>query len=175
MKQVLAGLAILTFIANPTFGQSKMENLQIIWPEDYKWKIASNQEDQTVHMIELVPGNERLEKWTIMGTMMSYKGAKNVSMHNAMNMMFDQAKLNAPKAKLTLIEKDEKVNSPWIIFKIEAPAFKDDKNPESQLYYIIQGESSLYSNFIAIKEKTLSDRFVQKWKEIFKASQLVYN
>ena len=36
-------------------------------------------------------------------------------------------------------------------------------------------KSSLYSNFVAIKEKILPDDFVQKWMRIFKASELVYN
>ncbi len=36
----------------------------------------------------------------------------------AMNMLFDQAKKNAPEAKLTFIEKDESVEYPWIIFTV---------------------------------------------------------
>lgn len=95
-------------------------------------------------------------------------------MDKAMNLMYDQAKQNAPKATLTLIEKDEAAKNPWVIFKIESPRFNNDKNPESQLYYIIQGESSLYSNFVAIKEKQLHEEFVDKWVRIFKSSELVY-
>ena len=105
---------------------------------------------------------------------MSIKGAKNVPMDKAMNLMYDQAKQNAPDATLTLIEKNETSKNHWILFKIEAPRFKNDKRPESQLYYVIQGESSLYSNFVALKEKKLSDDFVNKWKEIFKASELTF-
>jgi hypothetical protein len=89
-------------------------------------------------------------------------------------LMSDQAKQNAPAAKVTLIEKNEEGKNAWIIFKIESPRFKNDSKPESQLYYIVQGESSLYSNFVALKEKKLSDEFVNKWKEIFKSSELIY-
>jgi len=49
------------------------------------------------------------------------------------------------------------------------------KNPESQLYYIVQGNCSLYSNFVAIKEKSLTNEFVGKWKRVFKSSEFVYN
>ena len=171
MKHLLTLLSILiTYSSSNGQGQ---ENLKIVWPEEYKWKIGSNQENETMHMMELIPGKEKIEKWTILGTMISIKGATNVPMDKAMNMMYDQAKQNAPDATLTLIEKNETAGNPWVIFKIEAPRFKNDKRPESQLYYIIQGQTSLYSNFVALKEKKLSDDFVSKWKEIFKASELV--
>lgn len=174
MKKAFLSLTILILLTFGAFGQEKIENLKIVWPEEYKWKIGSNQEDGSIHMLELIPGNEKVDKWTIMGTMMSIKGAKNVPMDKVMTTMFEQAKQNAPKATVTLIEKNENVKNHWTIFKIEAPRFNNDKNPESQLYYVIQGESSLYSNFVAVKEKTLSDEFVEKWKLIFKSSELVY-
>jgi hypothetical protein len=172
MKLILTLLSIF-LIGNISLAQNQ-ENLKIFWPEEYKWKIGSNQENESMHILELIAGDEKIEKWSIMGTMMSIKGAKNVPVDKAMNLMYDQAKQNAPKATLTLIEKDEAAKNPWIIFKIESPRFNNDKNPESQLYYIIQGESSLYSNFVAIKEKQLHDDFVNKWVKVFKASELVY-
>lgn len=162
---------ILSFVSLKA--QQKGENLKIVWPEEYKWKVGSNQENEQMHLMELVPGNETVKKWSIMGTMLSIKGATNVPMDAAMNMMFDQAKQAAPKAKLTFIEKDEKSEHPWILFKIEAPSFKNDKTPESQLYYVTQGSSSLYSNFVALKEATLSQDFVDKWIKIFKNSEFV--
>jgi hypothetical protein len=173
MKKVIL---FATFIALTTisFGQNTIENLKIVWPEEYKWKIGSNQEDQTQQMIELIPGNETIDKWTIIGTMMSIKDAKNVPMDVAMNTMFEQAKQNAIKPILTLIERNDTAKNAWIIFKIEAPKFKDDPKPESQLYYIIQGNTSLYSNFVALKEKMLSKDFVSKWTKIFKSSELIY-
>jgi hypothetical protein len=174
MKRRLLLLTLITItLLKFSYGQGKTENLKIIWPEEYKWKIGSNQEDKSVHMMELIPGNERIEKWTIIGTMLSIKGAKNVPMDAAMSMTFDQTKSGAPNAKLTMIEKDEKSLHPWILFKIEAPNFKNDKNPESQLYYIVQGDQSLYSNFVAIKQKVLTDEFVAKWAKVFKASEFV--
>ena len=172
MKSIFVVL-LVALTGHTSLAQSQ-ENLKIIWPEEYKWKIGSNQENENIHMLELIPGDEKIDKWTIMGTMMSIKGAKNVAMDKAMNLMFDQAKQNAPKATLTLIEKDEAAKNPWVIFKIESPRFNNDKNPESQLYYIVQGESSLYSNFVAIKEKQLQEEFVNKWVRVFKSSELVY-
>jgi hypothetical protein len=161
-NQSLLLALFLMAIMQLTYRQGKIESLKIVWPEEYKWKVGSDQEDKNVHRIELVPGSETVEKWSIIGTMLSIKGAKNVPMNVAMNMTFDQAKPNVPKAKLTLIEKDEKSTHPWILFKIEFPTFKNGKNSESQLYYIVQGDQSLYSNFVAVKEKRLNSEFVAK-------------
>ncbi|QAA81137.1 hypothetical protein EI546_05070 [Aequorivita sp. H23M31] len=165
---------LLLLVSINLLGQNEIENLKINWPEKYEWKIGSNQETEQMHFIELVPGNESIDKWSVIGTMMSIKGATNVPMDVAANLMYEQAKANAPKAKLNIIEKNETGENHWILFTIEAPKFKNDKNPESQLYYIIQGKSSLYSNFVAIKEKKLSKDFIDEWSKVFKASELVY-
>lgn len=156
------------------FSQPKMENLMVNWPEEYKWKIVTNHETDQMHFIELIPENENVEEWTIIGTMISVKGITGLPMDVAVNMMYEQTKVSAPKAKLTVIEKNETDKNHWVIFKIESPNFKNEKKPESQLYYIIQGDSSLYSNFVAKKENRLSANFVNKWAEIFKTSELVY-
>lgn len=170
--KIITILALL--ISINVFGQKEIENLKVNWPEKYEWKIGSNQETEQMHFIELVPGKESIDNWTIIGTMMSIKGATNVPMDVAINLMFDQTKATAPKAELTIIEKNETDSNHWAIFKIESPSFTNDKNPESQLYYIIQGKSSLYSNFVAIKKKKLSKDFVDEWIKVFKSSELVY-
>jgi hypothetical protein len=167
---ILSAFVTLTISA---FGQTQ-ENLKIVWPEEYKWKIGSNQENDKQQMLELIPGNETIDKWSIIGTMLSIKGVKGVPMDVAMNLMFDQAKQNAIKPTLTMVERNDTAKNAWIIFKIDAPRFKNDKNPDSQLYYIIQGNLSLYSNFVAIKEKSLSKDFLEKWIKIFKSSEFIY-
>jgi hypothetical protein len=135
MKRSLVLTVVLTFIAIASYGQGDIENLMIHWPEEYEWKVGSNQEGASVHFIELVPGKEDISDWSIIGTMMSIKGAKNIPMDVAMDLMYQEALKNAPKAKLTLIEKYEEGKNHWVIFKIEAKEFKNDEVPESQLYY----------------------------------------
>lgn len=150
------------------------ESLMLDWPESENWKIGSNQENDQMVMIELIHADETLEKWTEIGSMMSIKGVKNVPMDKAMNMMFEQAKQNAPKSKLTFIEKDETVEYPWIIFTIESPNFKNDKKPESQLWYIVQGKQALYTNFRAVKQASIPEDLKEKWMAFFKTGQIVY-
>jgi hypothetical protein len=169
MKKLLT-ITLFLILSNLGFSQ---ESLKIVWLEKYEWKLLSNQEDGSIHVIELIPGKENARNWTMLGQMLSIKGALNVPMEDAKNMMFEQTKANSPNTKLTVLEKNEEDEYPWILFKIENPKFKGDKKPESQLWYIRQGKTSLYVNFIAMKKKKLKKGFVQEWTKIFKESEIV--
>ncbi len=147
------------------------ESFKLNWSE--KWKVGSNQETKEMAMVELIHADESLENWSEIGTMITIKGAVDVPMNKAMQLMYQQAKQESGEAKLTFIEKDESVEYPWIIFKIESPSFKNDPNPESQLWYIVQGQAALYTNFRAVKQATVPDELKDKWIEFFKTSQVV--
>ncbi len=149
------------------------ESLMLHWPEEENWKLGSSQEDGNIAMLELIHADETLENWTEIGSMLSIKGATNVPMDKAMNMMFDQSKEGSPKAKLTFIEKDESVEYPWIIFTIENVGSKKEKNVESQLWYIVQGKTALYTNFRAVKESALTSDIKDKWMKFFKTGEVV--
>ena len=149
------------------------ESLMLDWPDSENWKVGDDQENEQQHVIDLIHSNETIDKWTELGNMTSIKGVTGVPMDKAMNLMFDQAKQNAPKAKLTFIEQDENTEYPWIIFTIEAPGFKNDKTPESQLWYIVQGKQALYTNFRAVKQATISPELKDKWTKFFKTGKIV--
>ncbi len=172
MKKII--LFLLLVISISTIAQEKIENLKVNWPEEYKWKIANNQENETVHFVELVPGKESLENWSIIGTMMSLKNVRDMGMDKAADLFYSQTKQNAQNAKLTILEKNEQDKYPWILFKIEVEEYLDDIKPESQVYYIIQGDSSLYVNLVGIKEKKISKKFEEKWSKVFKSSEIVF-
>lgn len=122
-------------------------------------------------MTEYVPKKETVESWSIIGTTLIFKGRADVPIEAAMNIMFNEAKKKAINPKLTVIDKKVDGDNPWILFKIESEGFTNDKTPESQLFYIIEGEIDLYSNFVAIKKSSLPAEFVDHWTAIFKASQ----
>lgn len=149
------------------------ESLMLDWPDSENWKIGDDQENSQQHVLDLIHSDETIDNWTELGNMTSIKGVTGVSMDKAMNLMFDQAKLNSPKATLTFIEKDESVEYPWIIFTIESPSFKNDKTPESQLWYIIQGNQALYTNFRAVKQATISLDQKDKWTKFFKTGKII--
>jgi len=163
-------IILLILVTNVLFSQ---ESLKILWLEKYEWKLISNQENDNIHLIEIIPGKENADNWTMLGQMMSMKGTVNVPMDQAKEIFFEQAKVNSPNATLTFLEKNEEDEFPWILFKIENPSFNNAKKPESQLWYIRQGKTSLYINFIAKKDKKLKSKFVEQWSEVFKESEIV--
>jgi hypothetical protein len=124
-------------------------------------------------MVELIPNNEKTDNWTIIGTTTIYNEKENTPIKLFMNITFNEAKRNAINPTLLLIDKKEDGKNPWILFKIEALGYKNDKTPESQLYYIVEGETALYSNFVAIKEASLSKEFTDHWTGIFKSSKFI--
>ncbi|WP_157255389.1 hypothetical protein [Pedobacter sp. Leaf216] len=170
IKQFIILCLILAGITNDVRAQEK---LQIAWPGEYKWKIASDQKSGNTRMVELLVGNESFKNWTIIGTMLSLMGSTSVPVKQAMNATYTQTLKNAPQAKLKMIETGTKSGSPWILFRIESPKFNNSAIPESQLYYIIQGKSALYSNFVAVKQPALGVLFIEKWARVFKNSTLV--
>jgi tetratricopeptide (TPR) repeat protein len=149
------------------------ESLMLNWPDEENWKVGDDQENETQHVLDLIHSNETIDKWTELGNMTSIKGVKGIPVDKAMNLMYEQSKQQAPKAKLTFIEKDENAENPWIIFTIESPSFKNDKKPESQLWYIVQGKQALYTNFRAVKQETISTELKDKWIKFFKTGKIV--
>ena len=172
MKKLYALAALLSLTLS--FAQAKQENLKITWPEEYKWKVVTNQEDETTHFIEVIPGKEKLEKWTMIGTMLSLKNVKISTTAQVVEFYRQSSLEESPQAKLTVLESSDTAKNIWVIFKVDTPSFPNDPNPESQVYYAVQGESTLYVNFVAVKQKTLQKDFIEKWVKVFKASELLY-
>lgn len=154
--------------------QQEGESLSFYFPENENWKIGDNQENDEQQIIDMIHSNEAIDNWTELTNMTSIKGVKGINVEKVMNLMFEESKKNSSNAKLTFIEKNESVEFPWIIFTIESPNFKNDKIPESQLWYIVQGKQSLYTNFRAVKSASISEDQKQKWIAFFKTGKIVY-
>lgn len=166
MKHVLF---LLSFLMMTISVWSQTDTLKIAWPED--WKMATDQKTRTQIMMEYIPKKEDIDHWSIIGTTNIYIGKAGIPIEAPMNITFSGAKQSAIHPVLTLIEKNTDGKYPWILFKIESEGFKNDPHPESQLYYIIEGENDMFSNFVAIKKSALSNEFTDRWIAIFKSSQ----
>jgi tetratricopeptide (TPR) repeat protein len=150
------------------------ESFSLNWPENENWIIGNSQEDDQIKITELIHANESIDNWTELGYMSSIKRARVLSAEKAMSLFYDQAKTEAPEARLTLLEQsDSTAQFPWIIFTIEAPGFISDPTPESQLWYVVLGDQALYANFIAVKEATFPKDKRQKWIDFFKTGKVI--
>lgn len=145
------------------------ESLQLEWPESEGWKIANKTDYPEKEIIELLRNNETFENWKEIGTMMKYKNLPSAPLELMMNAMHNQAKKNCPDATLTLIEKDENANYPYILFKIEC----NSNNPESQVWQMIKGKKDQYINFRAVKRKEIPSDVQTKWVTFFKTARII--
>ena len=171
MKKAVFVFVLLCF--QMLFGQEKKELLKIEWPEEYKMKKALDIEDEKTRFVVFVPENETVDNWTILGSLVSYKKTKVPNIDIIIKSYEETFLKEEPSAKLTILEKDDRAENIWALFKIEAPSVSKKSNLEAQLVYVIQGEDDIHNVFVMIKEKTLSQKFVKKWSKIFKESKLI--
>jgi len=169
----------LCLVSNILFAQSaneiKGEHLKLEWPKEDHWKVANDQATGWQHSVNMVHEGESIYSWTELGNMTSIKGVTGIPVDTAMYMMFLSAVAKADNPKVTKLQKGVIQDCEWILFSIEAPSFKNDTIPESQLWYVIQGKQGLYTNFVAVKNATLPDAFKQKWTTFFLNGRLIYD
>jgi hypothetical protein len=173
-KVLLVPLTVLFIFALPstTHAQRKTEHLIIEWPAEYKWKIISRKDDSSESKTMIIPGYETTSNATLLGTIRVLKGAR----FDGFDMAMDYYKKGMDTGTtFTLLDSSSVTNHPWMIFKVETPITDKYPEPESDLYFVIQGEYAVYETYIAIKEPTLSKEFVDKWSAIFKTTRMIIN
>jgi hypothetical protein len=153
--------------------KAQEEGIAIPFPEKYNWKILSEEANSQYNTIDLIPEKENENNWTLLVHMLSLKGMMADSLDEIMNFMYTEAQETSPCAEMSFIEQETNHDFPWIVFKIENSCVTPEDVNESQLWYIRQGEMSLYVNFIAIKGHNLSQNFVTEWTSVFKKSEII--
>lgn len=165
MKKIIAILSLI-IISLSSYSQEK---INFDFPKEYNWKVLSNNEDDYMEVTEYIPEKDNAENWELLIQITRFNG-NNIPLDTITNLLFHETKKTAPKAKLTHLEKEE---SKWILFKIESPEFIENPTAESQLWYIIHGDDSMFICFIAIKEKKLKKKFIKEWSQIFKSGNII--
>jgi tetratricopeptide (TPR) repeat protein len=151
------------------------ESFSLKWPDNEKWKIETPQENDKMKFTELLRNGETFDNWTEIGSMSVYKGVTGEDVEFRAKSIYEQTKQMCPAAKFAIVEMDKKIEYPWIIFSIECPASGQTKTPESQLWYIVQGNLSMYVNDRAVKEKSLPTDLKLKWTDFFKTGKILNN
>ena len=101
MKKYLLVFAF-SFFEFFVFGQSKLQSLNSDWPND--WKIIVLFHDSTTHqsITQLIPNNENIAKWSIIGNMMVLKNYKSQSLETVLNVFLKTHKEESSKAKIKI-------------------------------------------------------------------------
>ena len=120
MKKAVFVFVLLCF--QMFLGQEKKEVLKIDWPEEYKMKKALDIEDEKTRFVVFVPENETMDNWTILGSLVSYKKTKAPNIDIIIKSYEETFLKEEPSAKLTILEKNDRAENIWALFKIEAPS-----------------------------------------------------
>ena len=163
-------LGVSRFWLSSVLGQPKTEHLTTDWPAEYKWQVVNRKNDGQKQSVVIIPRNETARNATIIGVMTAYRG-KHFS---DMDQLIKQYK-NAldTGSVLTIVQRADSAANPWVIFKIETPRNYKYAEPESDLYFVMQGEYAVFEDHVAVKEASLRSEFVARWSEIFRGSKLV--
>jgi tetratricopeptide (TPR) repeat protein len=145
------------------------EELQLVWPKSEGWAIADSQAGDGIIMLEYTRNGETVDHWTEIGSVMTYRGMAIGTVREQMEQLFRQAKTAAPTAKLTVIERDTAAEHPWILFKIET----NEKEPESQVWRIINGSHDLFMAFWGVKSSVITPEQQKKWAAFLKTATVV--
>ncbi len=168
MKIIFSFISIFLIFA-VVRGQ-KVEHLDTEWPPAYKWKAVRNQEDSGKILIMIIPGEETTQNLTIFGSITAFKGAN----FSSVNEVIESYKSRMDSGSvLTVVDAPGKGKFRWILFKVETPVTRKYPEPESDLYYVVQGEFALYENFVGIRQPNLTVDFIKRWVKIFRRSKLV--
>jgi hypothetical protein len=169
MHKLIITIFFLWCTTQAAIGQGKVEHIVISWPGEYNWKIVKQTHDENTQTSMIIPGNDSISNPSIIGSLTVYRGAKFSKLEDIITHY--KAGLDSG-SRLTPLERSQNTKYSWIIFKVETPANNKYAEPESDLYYVVQGKFGLYENFVGIKAATLSDEFVKKWTAVFMTGQI---
>jgi len=175
MKKFLS-VTLLLLCTALSFAQARKQTLVTPLPEEYTFKVGSEEDLGNMHVLQSIPKDELPDNWTLLVNNTIIKHISDLTPTGIIEMYKKSTREEAPNAKLTVIESKPKVKnkSTYVLFKVEIPRFHYDPQPQSRLYYIVQGDSELFVNYVAVKSPTLDKAFENKWVKVFKASKLEY-
>lgn len=150
------------------------EGYVLTWPTEEGWKMQSSMEDSTFRLIEFLKEHENPDNWTEYGAMLTLRGFDaGTTLKDFSTSIKSEFAARAPKATMRIISQQEKGPNPWMIIALEAPMTTNHKKPESQLWHLVMGQSTIYGNFRAIKQKKLTKRHISEWTTFFKTGKII--
>jgi len=150
------------------------EGYVLTWPAEEGWKMQSSMEDSTFRLIEFLKEHESPDTWTEYGAMLTIRGFEpGTTLHSFSASIKNEFTSRAPKATMRIIAQQKKGPNPWMIIALEAPMTTNHKKPESQLWHLVMGKSTIYGNFRAVKEKKLTNKLISSWTSFFRSGTII--
>ncbi len=165
-------IMLLVMFASLTQAQNK-ESLVLDWPIEEHWTVSERISENGQNIFFLTRNGETGANWTELGSMSSIEGIHGVDLEAEMNDLYKIEKKDSHKTKLTFIEKGITGKHPWIIFSIEGKYDAQYKYHESSVWYVIQGDTALYTCFLAMKKEKQDKDRKESWIKFFKAGEMI--
>ncbi len=143
-------------------------DLKSRWPEPKEWKVIRRNEDEQMKRVELIPKKEEFPEWEHFGSITALKGVQGIPMDTARYFLTRQAKGKCGNVRAHTIEKRDRASPPYIFFSLHCSTHINTQEPETQLWYVEQGERHLYAYFVAIRKKRMSPEVQEKWMAFLK-------
>jgi len=183
-KRILTGFLLSVLFVGIADAQQrrKQEEITIMWPSEYNWKVVQRTKTSEKGEVIIIPGNEKPQTASIIGTIRGYFNVYPGSLDSIIAMYRSQIDSGTV---LTVLERGDSVEwnggpeqgdsteRRWVIFKTETPVTNKYPIAESDLYYVQQGEYALYENYVAIKKPLLDPEFTERWVKVFKTAKIM--
>lgn len=150
------------------------EGIVIEWPKDRgPWKQVDQRDDSTMSVVVLRREREIGKDWTELGMMTSMKRVYRAHPDTVMTVLFNESKKQATSPALTVLEHGVTEGRPWVIFCIEAGSWTTaNGQPESQIYYVVQGRTALYIVHRDTHAAQLKPAEKKLWTSVFRKTRL---
>ena len=162
-------ILLITLISCCTVSGQENEVIYVNLKDKENWKITENNYKDNQHIILLANSNtsEHL-------SLISHLKKKNNDLVKAMNHFYNIEKGNSKDVKLIVIEKDLKAKDPWIMYSIQNVTNEECSCKESQVWLLIQGDHSLHSCVMSVKNDLFTNEKKEEIINVLKTAKVVY-
>jgi len=162
-------ILLIILISCCTISRQENEAIYVNFKDKENWEITENNYKDNQHII-LLANNKTSEYLSLT----SSPGVKNSDLAKTMNNFYNIEKGQSKDAKLTLIQKDVNASDPWIMYSIQDINNEECNCKESQVWLLIQGDNSLHSCVMSVKNDLFTNEKKEEIIKVFKTAKVVY-
>ncbi|WP_292008367.1 hypothetical protein [Chryseobacterium sp.] len=170
MKKLIVLFTLSLFSA---FYAQKKDSLQFNLPSKYNFQLAEKQENDQMIMMEYIPKGQNWDNYDIIVTKLTIKNGARVPLQAFFDNQSKLVESKTENLRVKELSRNKENEREYILFTMEADAYKGSNTTESQVYYLTKGEQDVFICISAIKEKNLPGKFIDEWSKVFLQSQII--
>lgn len=148
-----------------------VESLATDWPDEEHWKVVRNSSAAGMSIMSLLMENETSKNWTDRGFIISFHRQVMKSLNEAKELAYLIVSDDAPLVSISEISRDAGAKYPWVIVAFEGSG--SPINPESQVWYLVQGTSTLFAIIREVPQDWVPEEKLNEWLKFFESGTIV--